>query len=175
MRWYIVQVYSGFEKQVEEAINKKIFQEGLENKIQNVLVPTEDVIVIRKGSKSNSKRKFFPGYILIQMEFSEYVWDMIRHIPKVVSFLGSKLHPKPISESEIQRILFQVQEGIDNPKPSILFEIGEQVRVCDGPFTTFNGFIEDIDEEKSRLKVMVSIFGRATPIDLEYSQVEKVT
>ncbi len=173
-RWYVVQAYSGFEKKVAETIRQTADKKGLSDKIGEVLVPTEEVVEIRRGSKVNSERKFYPGYVLVKMELTDATWSMVKNTPKVNGFLGGSGKPSPITESEAQRILNQVQEGIDKPKPSIIFEIGEQVRVADGPFTSFNGTVEDVDAEKSRLKVSVSIFGRATPVELEFSQVEKI-
>jgi len=174
MRWYVIHVYSGFEKKVATAIREQAEQKGLSERFEEILVPTEEVVEVRRGAKVNSERKFFPGYVLVKMDMDDETWHLVRNTAKVTGFLGGRGKPSPISEAEAARIMHQVQEGIERPKPSITFEIGEQVRVCDGPFTSFNGTIEDVDEEKSRVKVAVSIFGRATPVELEYSQVEKV-
>lgn len=174
LRWYVVHVYSGFEKKVAQSIEEQARQAGMEENIPQVLVPTEAVIEMRRGSKVNAERKFFPGYILVEMDLTDETWHLVKNTPKVTDFLGGKGRPVPISEAEAQRILYQVKEGVDRPKPSVTFEVGEQVRVCDGPFNSFNGLIEEVDEERSRVKVAVSIFGRATPVELEYSQVEKL-
>jgi transcriptional antiterminator NusG len=174
MRWYVIHVYSGFEKKVAQSIREQAEQKGLVENFAEILVPTEEVVEVKRGAKVNSERKFFPGYVLIKMDLSDETWHLVKNTAKVTGFLGGRGRPSPISEAEASRIMRQVQEGIERPKPSVTFEIGEQVRVCDGPFTSFNGFVEDVDEEKSRLKVAVSIFGRATPVELEYSQVEKV-
>jgi transcriptional antiterminator NusG len=173
-RWYVIHVYSGFEKKVATAIREQAEQKSLGDRFEEILVPTEEVVEVRRGAKVSSERKFFPGYVLVKMDMDDETWHLVRNTAKVTGFLGGRGRPSPITEAEAARIMHQVQEGIERPKPSITFEIGEQVRVCDGPFTSFNGTIEDVDEEKARVKVAVSIFGRATPVELEYSQVEKV-
>jgi transcriptional antiterminator NusG len=173
-RWYVIHVYSGFEKKVAAAIREQAEQKGLNDRFEEILVPTEEVVEVRRGAKVSSERKFFPGYVLAKMDMDDETWHLVRNTAKVTGFLGGRGKPSPITEAEAARIMHQVQEGIERPKPSISFEIGEQVRVSDGPFTSFNGTVEEVDEEKSRVKVAVSIFGRATPVELEYSQVEKV-
>jgi transcription termination/antitermination protein NusG len=172
--WYVIHVYSGFEKKVAAAIHEQALQKGLAERFEEILVPTEEVVEVKRGAKVSSERKFFPGYVLIKMDLNDETWHLVKNTAKVTGFLGGRGRPTPISENEAARIMRQVQEGIERPKPSIVFEIGEQVRVADGPFTSFNGVVEEVDEEKSRIKVAVSIFGRATPVELEYSQVEKV-
>jgi transcription termination/antitermination protein NusG len=173
-RWYVVHVYSGFESKVAQSIREQAQQTGLDDLIEEVLVPMEEVVQMRRGAKVSAERKFFPGYVLAKMEMTDDAWHLIKDTPKVTGFLGADNKPSPISEGEAQRILHQVQEGVERPKPSVTFEIGEQVRVSDGPFTSFNALVEDVDEERARLKVAVSIFGRATPVELEYGQVEKL-
>ncbi|MGE0231822.1 MAG: transcription termination/antitermination protein NusG [Flavobacteriaceae bacterium] len=173
-RWYIVHTYSNFEKKVAESIKEKAAQVGLADAFEQVLVPTEKVVEVRRGRKIDAERKFFPGYVLVKMDLSDRAFHLIKNTPKVTGFLGAADRPVPISEAEAQRILNQVQEGIERPKPSVHFEIGEQVRVSDGPFASFNGTVEEVDEDRARLKVAVSIFGRATPVELEYGQVDKL-
>ena len=172
--WYVIHVYSGFEKKVATAVREQAEQKGLADRFEQILVPTEEVVEVKRGAKVSSERKFFPGYVLIKMDLNDETWHLVKNTAKVTGFLGGRGRPSPISDAEAARIIHQIQEGIERPKPSITFEIGEQVRVSDGPFTSFNGVVEEVDEEKSRIKVAVSIFGRATPVELEYSQVEKV-
>ena len=172
-RWYIVHAYSNFEHKVAESIREQAAIAGLQDSFEEILVPTEEVVEMRRGRRVNSERKFFPGYVLVRMDMSDEAYHLVKNTPKVTGFLGQQNRPSPISQSEVDQIVNQVQEGVERPKPSIVFEIGEQVRVCDGPFATFSGLVEEVDEEKARLKVAVSIFGRATPVELEYGQVEK--
>ena len=171
-RWYIVHAYSNFEKKVAEDIEHKAKQKGLSAEIEQIVVPTEKVVEIRRGRKVDAERKFFPGYVLLKANLTDAVFSLVKNTPKVTGFLGDS-KPVPITEAEAQRILNQVQEGVERPKPSVTFEIGEAIRVSDGPFASFNGFVQEVDEERARLKVEVSIFGRAVPVDLEFGQVEK--
>lgn len=172
-KWFIVHAYSNFENKVADEIKDLKEREDLSGMIEDVVVPTEEVAQLRRGKKIMSKRRFFPGYILVKMDMNDRSHNAIKNLPRVTGFLGADNVPSPVSQKEIDRIIKQVQEGVDRPKPTISFEIGEQVRVADGPFASFNGVVEGIDAERSRLKVSVSIFGRATPVDLEYTQVEK--
>jgi transcription termination/antitermination protein NusG len=173
-RWYIVHAYSNFERKVADSIKERALNAGLADKFEEVLVPMEEVVEMRRGRKVSSERKFFPGYVLVKMELNDQTYHLIKNTPKVTGFLGTDNKPIPITDEEAGRILQQVQEGVERPKPSVTFEIGEQVRVADGPFASFNGLVEEVDEERARLKVAVSIFGRATPVELEYGQVEKL-
>ena len=173
-KWYIVHAYSNFEKKVKESILDQARAQGLDELFTDILVPTEEVVEIRRGRKVNAERKFFPGYVLVKMEMTDEAYHLIKNTPKVTGFLGSGSKPMPVSEKEVERIIGVAAEGAERPKPTISFEIGEQVRVTDGPFASFNGSVEQVDEERARLHVAVSIFGRATPVELEYSQVEKV-
>ena len=172
-RWYVVNTHSGSEKKVSQVIKEQAERKGLADHFSQVLVPMEEVIEVRRGKKVNAERKFFPGYILINMDMTDDTWHLVKDTPKVSGFLGSSGKPAPISDSEAKAILSQVQEGVDKPKRSIVYQIGETVKVADGPFASFNGIVEDIDEEKERLKIAVSIFGRSTLVELGYGQVEK--
>ncbi len=173
-RWYVLHVYSGFEKKVSEAVREKAEKQGLQDCVEEILVPMEEVVEVKRGQRVNSERKFFPGYVLAKLDMNDDLWHLIKDTPKVTGFLGGNNRPVPISQKEADQILKQVQEGVDRPRPSIVYDIGEEVRVTDGPFASFNGIVEDVDEEKSKLKVSVSIFGRATPVELDYNQVEKI-
>lgn len=177
LRWYVVQAYSGFEKKVAETIRDQRVRQGLEDKIEQVLVPAEEVVELRRGKKVNAERKFFPGYVLVRMEMTDETWHLVKSTPRVSGFLGEAhgKRPTPISDSEAEHILNQIQEGIEKPKYAISFEIGEQVRIIDGPFQSFNATVEKVDAEKARLEVAVSIFGRSTNVDLEFNQVEKLS
>ena len=174
MRWYIVHAYSNFEKKVADSIREGAAQRGLSEKFEEILVPTEHFVEVKRGRKINSERKFFPGYVLVKTDLTDDVYHLIKNTPKVTGFLGSDNKPQPISEAEATRIKGQVLEGVERPKTSVRYEIGETVRVADGPFAEFNGIVEEVDAAKSRLKVAVSIFGRATPVDLEFGQVQKL-
>ena len=173
-RWYVAHAYSGFESKVAQSIREQADREGLGADILEVLVPTEEVVEVKRGSKTKSERKFFPGYVLVKMVMSDRAWHLVKNTTKVTGFLGSGKRPSPISEAEARRIVDQTQDSSERVRPSITFEVGENVRVSDGPFASFNGVVEDVDETRARLKVSVSIFGRSTPVDLEYGQVEKV-
>jgi transcription termination/antitermination protein NusG len=173
-RWYIVHAYSNFEKKVAESIEEKAKQKGLSHLFEKIMVPTEKVVEVRRGRKVDAERKFFPGYVLVRANLTDEAYHLIKNTPKVTGFLGTDSKPIPIPDKEAERILMQVQEGVERPKSAMSFEIGEQVRVADGPFASFNGTVQEVDQERSRLKVEVSIFGRATPVDLEFAQVEKV-
>jgi transcriptional antiterminator NusG len=174
-KWYVVHVYSGFEKKIAEQIKEQAAQKGLADQIDEILVPSEKVTQVRRGQKVDTDQKLFPGYVLVRMNLTDDAWHLVKDTPKVTGFLGARNRPAPIPEAEAQRMLKQVQEGVDKPRrPQVTFEVGEQVRVADGPFTSFNGVVEEVDEERGRVKVSVSIFGRSTPVELEYGQVEKV-
>ena len=172
-RWYIIHAYSGFEKKVAQNVKEQAILKGMADQFEEVLVPVEEVVEVRRGQKVTTERKFFPGYVLAHMVMNDETYHLVKNLPKVTGFLGNSNKPQPISEEEAMSVLNQVQEGIDRPKPSVTFEIGEEVRVSDGPFATFMGNVEEVDEDKAKLKVSVSIFGRATPVELDYSQVEK--
>lgn len=174
-RWYIVHAYSNFEKKVAESIRETARQLGLEESFEEILVPTEDVIEIRRGQKINAERKFFPGYVIVRMDMNDETYHLVKNTPRVAGFLGPQGKPTPVSESEIERLIAQVETPAERPRTTIVFEVGETVRVVDGPFESFTGVVEEVDEIASRLKVAVSIFGRATPVELEYAQVQKAS
>jgi transcriptional antiterminator NusG len=174
LRWYVVHAYSNFEHKVAGMLKERIRLHGLEDKFGEILVPTEEVVEMREGQRRKSERKFFPGYVLVQMDMNEDTWHLVKDAPKVLGFIGGTSDkPAPITEREANAILQRVQEGVDKPRPKVLFEVGEVVRVTDGPFNDFNGVVEEVNYEKSRLRVSVLIFGRSTPVELEFSQVEK--
>ena len=172
-RWYVIHAYSNFEKKVSESIREQAKQRGLADLFDEILVPIEKVTEVRRGKKVDAERKFFPGYVLAKMDMTDEAFHLIKNTPKIAGFFGDNNKPMAISDAEAARIIHQVQEGIERPKPSVSFEVGEQVRVSDGPFASFNGVVEEVDDARSRLKVAVSIFGRATPVELEFGQVEK--
>ena len=173
INWYIVQTFSGFEQKVASAIKEKIKKNELSNKISDIVVPVHEVTVVKKGKRVQKKKKYFPSYVLVKMEMNKDLYHMIKNIQKVTGFLGTTGIPVPVSDKEIDKILGNIKEGALTPEPSLSFEVGEQVKVCEGPFASFSGLVEEVDEDKSKLKVSVSIFGRPTPIELEYNQVEK--
>ncbi|MAF68721.1 MAG: transcription termination/antitermination protein NusG [Micavibrio sp.] len=172
-RWYVIHVYSGFENKIADQIREKAEKKGLEGHIGDIMVPTEEVVEMRRGQKVQAERKFYPGYVLAKLDMTDDVWHLVKDLPKVTGFLGANNKPSPISQKEAERIIQQVQEGVDRPRPSVMFDVGEDVKVTDGPFASFSGVVEEIDEDKQKLKVSVSIFGRATPVELDYTQVEK--
>lgn len=173
-RWYVVHAYSGFEKSVQRTLIDRIARSDMQDLFGQVLVPVEEVVEMKSGQKSISERKFFPGYVLVEMEMNEETWHLVRSTPRVTGFIGgTATKPTPISEKEVEKIMSQIQEGVEKPRPKVLFEVGEMVRVKEGPFTDFHGAVEDVNYEKSRLRVAVTIFGRATPVELEFGQVEK--
>ncbi len=174
-RWYVVHAYSGFEKSVQRALVERINRAGMQDKFGQILVPVEEVIEVKGGQKSMSERKFFPGYVLVEMEMNDESWHLVKSTPKVTGFVGgTATRPTPISDKEVEKIMQQMQEGVDKPRPKILFEIGEVVRVKEGPFADFNGSVEDVNYAKNKLRVSVSIFGRSTPVELDFAQVEKL-
>ncbi len=173
-RWYVVHAYSGYEMQVKRSLEERIEREEMQDSFGEILVPTEEVVEMKGGQKRRSDRKFFPGYVLLEMDMNENTWHLVKNVPKVLGFIGgTSAHPAPISEQEADAILNRVQEGVDKPRPKVLFEPGEMIRVVDGPFNDFNGVVEEVNYDKSRLRVAVLIFGRSTPVELEFHQVEK--
>jgi transcriptional antiterminator NusG len=174
MRWYVVHAYSGFEAQVRRSMEERVNRMGLQDKFGEILVPTEEVVEMREGTKRRSERKFFPGYVLVHMELDDDTWHLVKDVPKVLGFIGGTGdRPVPITDKEADAILQRVQEGVEKPRPKVLFEPGEMVRITDGPFNDFNGVVEEVDYEKSKMRVSVLIFGRSTPVELEFGQVEK--
>ena len=173
-RWYVVHAYSGFENQVKKALEERVTRAGMEDLFGEILVPTEEVVEMKEGEQRRSERKFFPGYVLVQMEMGDDTWHLVKEVPRVMGFIGaSRGRPTPISDAEADQILNRVREGVEKPRPKVLFEVGEVVRVTDGPFNDFNGVVEEVNYEKSRLRAAVLIFGRSTPVELDFSQVEK--
>lgn len=173
-RWYIIHAHSGFEKKVAQSIREQFAQHGLTDKLEEVVVPTEDVMEVRRGKKTSAERKFFPGYVLIRMQLNDLTWHLVKNTQKVTGFLGGGGKPQAIPDTEVQRIFSQIREGMEKPRSTVSYEIGESVKVIDGPFDSFVGVVEDVEEDKARIKVSVSIFGRSTPVELEFSQVEKI-
>lgn len=173
-RWYVIQVYSGFEQKIADSITEQATKKGFADDIEEIMVPTEEVVEVKRGQRVKSERRIFPGYILIKMDMSDAGWHLIKNTDKVTGFLGGGRKPVPISQREAEAMMKNIQDGVDSPRPSVIYDIGEELRVIDGPFASFNGIVEEIDEEKQKLKVSVSIFGRATNVELDYGQVEKV-
>ena len=173
-RWYVLHVFYGSQKKVAQLIREQAESNGLDEQIEEVMVPTEEVVELRRGVRVQSERKFFPGYLLVKMDLTDEAWQLVTSQPRVTGFLGGKGRPVPITNKEAERLMHQVSEGVERPRTTVTFDIGEQVRVSDGPFASFNGYVEEADDDKARLKVTVSIFGRSTPVELEYSQVEKI-
>ena len=173
-KWYVIHVFSGSEKKVSQSIQEQIISKNMHDLIEEVLVPTEEVVEIRRGSKIQTEKKFFPGYILVKLDLTDEAWQLVTSQPRVTGFLGGKGKPVPITNSEAERLIKQISEGVERPRSTVSFDVGEQVRVSDGPFASFNGYVEEADDDKARLRVTVSIFGRSTPVELEYSQVEKI-
>jgi len=174
MRWYVVHAYSGFEQQVRRSLQERVARKDMQDQFGEILVPTEEVVEMREGQKRKSERKFFPGYVLVQMEMNDDTWHLVQDVPKVLGFIGGTGdRPTPISDREADNILQRVQDGVEKPRPKVLFEPGEMVRITEGPFNDFNGVVEEVDYEKSKMRVSVLIFGRSTPVELEFGQVEK--
>ncbi|GGC19643.1 transcription termination/antitermination protein NusG [Pseudoduganella buxea] len=174
-RWYVVHAYSGMEKSVQRKLTENIERAGMQDKFGQILVPTEEVVEVKNGQKSVTERRFYPGYVLVEMEMTDETWHLVKNTSKVTGFIGGKSNkPTPIPTREVEQIMLQMQEGVEKPRPKVLYEVGEQVRIKDGPFTDFNGNVEDVNYEKSKVSVSVTIFGRATPVELEFGQVEKV-
>ena len=175
MRWYVVHAFSSFEKKVQAEIRERAKREGLEDQFGEILVPVEEVVEMRNGQKTSSQRMFYPGYVLVQMEMNDQTWHLVKHTPRVTGFVGGSVgKPHPLSEAEANAILDRIKEGVEKPRPKFSFDAGEQVRVIDGPFKDFNGVVEEVNSEKSKLRVSVTIFGRSTPVELDFGQVEKI-